>query len=70
MVHASPALLLAHSANPSGATSAKAHGAASEPDHEVGDLLAALACAWEVMTPEQRAEVHRRHFATHDRWDE
>ena len=51
-------------------SAAAAHGAASEPDHEVGDLLDALACAWEVMTPEQRAEVHRRHFATHDRWDE
>ena len=46
------------------------HGAASEPDHEVGDLVDALSYAWEVMTPEQRAEAHRRYFATHERWDE
>lgn len=40
-------------------SAAKAHGENSEPDHEVGDLQAALRCAWGLMTPGQRAALLR-----------
>jgi hypothetical protein len=45
------------------------HGAQSDPDHEVGDLLDALALAWDLLSDAQRAEAHRRYFATHERWE-
>ncbi len=34
---------------------AEQHGQDDDPDHEVGDLQAALRLAWELFTPEQRA---------------
>ncbi len=50
--------------------SARAHGAASEPDHEVGDLLDALRIAWAELSPVQQARVHREYFRAHDDWSE
>ena len=40
---------------------AEAHGHASEPDHEVGDLQAVLESCWRRLTPEQRSEVYLEH---------
>lgn len=40
---------------------AKAHGEASEPDMEVGDLHEVLGTCWEVMTPAQRKAVFAAH---------
>jgi hypothetical protein len=36
---------------------ARAHGDASEPDHEIGDLQDLVRRCWEVMAPFQRQQV-------------
>ena len=48
--------------------SARRHGAASEPDHEVGDLQDVLRIVWSTLSADQRREVHRAYFADHERW--
>lgn len=40
---------------------AEAHGAESEPDHEVGDLQQVLYSCWKRLTPEQQLEVFDEH---------
>ena len=47
---------------------AKAHGEASEPDHEVGDLQAVLVSCWARMTQEQRREVWAEHLENVTAW--
>ncbi|MBI4951258.1 MAG: hypothetical protein HY908_04440 [Myxococcales bacterium] len=42
---------------------AEAHGADSEPDHEVGDLQGILRSCWKLMTAAQRREVYRGEHA-------
>jgi hypothetical protein len=48
--------------------SARRHGKASEPDHEVGDLQDALRIAWASLSASQRRAVHRAYFVDHERW--
>ena len=40
---------------------AEAHGAESEPDHEVGDLQQMLYSCWKRLTPAQQREVFDEH---------
>jgi hypothetical protein len=47
---------------------AKAHGEASEPDHEVGDLQAVLVSCWARMTEAQRREVWGEHAEIVAEW--
>ncbi len=47
---------------------ARAHGEASEPDHEVGDLLGVLASCWERLSESQRRQVYGEHAALVTEW--
>ena len=47
---------------------AKGHGEASNPDHEVGDLQAVLGSCWRRLTEAQRREVHDEHAELVREW--
>lgn len=40
---------------------AQAHGAGSEPDHEIGDLQGILLSCWKQLTAEQQRAVYAEH---------
>lgn len=48
--------------------SAEAHGLASEPDHEVGDLQDAVRALVEALPPAQRATFARAFWADREDW--
>lgn len=47
---------------------ATAHGEASAPDHEVGDLQDILRTCWALLTPEQRTTVYNEHADLVEEW--
>jgi hypothetical protein len=47
---------------------AEAHGICSEPDHEIGDLRAALELAWSLLTSAQRLQVYESYRREHEMW--
>lgn len=47
---------------------AAAHGHASEPDHEVGDLQTVLHSCWRRLTTEQQREVFEEHQEMVAQW--